>query len=174
MRHGVAVNSGRLYRKAVEMSEFVPLTLVRYPPRSLPGRANRHGIGIASARGAAAVLTVAWLPAVHHVASGAAAGAMQWPADLNAWLVLASLAPAGLPLALACGGLWRRGHGTAAWAAVAVLVPGVAAGSVAVDLLGQMAVAACAVAASLPAWLLFVYLRLFRRAPRRGQRRWGG
>ena len=31
----------------------------------------------------------------------------------------------------------------------------------------------CAVAVSLPAWLLFVCLRLFRRAPRRDQRRRG-
>ena len=99
---------------AVGVNEFVALTLVRYPPRDLPGRSNVHGMRVAAARGAAAVLTVAWLPAVHHVASGAAAGAMQWPADLDAWLVLASLAPAGLPLALACAGLWRRGHGTAA------------------------------------------------------------
>ena len=155
------------------MSDFLPLTLVRYPPRNLPGRANGHGMRVAAARGAAAALALAWLPAVHHVAAGAAAGAMQWPADLDSWVVLAGLAPAGLPLALACGGMWRRGHGVAAWAVAAVLVPAVAAGSVAVDLLGPVAVAACAVAASLPAWLLFVYLRLFRQAPRRAQRRRG-
>ena len=136
------------------MSDFLPLTLVRYPPRNLSGRANGHGMRVAAAR-------------------GAAAGAMQWPADLDSWVVLAGLAPAGLPLALACGGMWRRGHGGAAWAVAAVLVPAVAAGSVAVDLLGPVAVAACAVAASLPAWLLFVYLRLFRQAPRRAQRRRG-
>ena len=155
------------------MNELVALTLVRFPPRNLPGRSNVHGMRVAAARGAAAVLALAWFPAVHHVAEGAAAGAMQWPADLDAWVVLAGLAPAGLPLALACGGLWRRGHVVAAWAVLGVMVPAIAAGSVAVDLLGPVAVAACAVAASLPAWLLFVYLRLFRQAPRRVQRRRG-
>ena len=49
-------------------------------------------------------------------------------------MVLAGLAPAGL--ALACGGLWRRGHVVAAWAVLGVMVPAIAAGSVAVDLLG--------------------------------------
>ena len=76
----------------------------------------------------------------------------------------------------ACGagaGLRRRGHVVAAWAVLGVMVPAIAAGSVAVDLLGPVAVAACAVAASLPAWLRFVYLRLFRQAPRRVQRRRG-
>ena len=85
--------------------------------------------------------------------------------------MLAVLAPAGLPLATACGGLWRRGHGVAAWAAVVVLVPAIVGGGVAADPFGLVAVAVCAVVASLPVWLLYGYLRLYRRAPRRGFRR---
>ena len=153
------------------MSDVVWLTLVRYPPRVLSERVGGRGMRVAAWRLAAWVFALAWFPAGFHVATAVAAGEMRWPADVDTWLMLAVLAPGGLSLATACGGLWRRGHGVAAWAAVAVLVPAIVGGSVAADPLGPVAIAACAVVASLPVWLLYGYLRLCRRAPRRGFRR---
>ena len=153
------------------MSDVVWLTLVRYPPRVLSEGMGERGMRVAAWRLAAWVLALAWFPAGFHVGSSVAAGEMRWPADVDSWLILAVLAPAGLPLATACGGLWRRRHGVAACLALTVLVPAIVAGSVVLDPFGPVGVAACAVVASLPAWLLYSYVRLYRRAPRRGFRR---
>ena len=157
--------------KAVGMSDLVWLTLVRYPPRVLSEGMGSRGMRVAARRLAAWVLALAWFPAGFHVASAVGAGEMRWPADVDSWLILGVLAPAGLPLATACGGLWRRGHGVAACLALTVLVPAIVTGSVVLDPFGPVAVAACAVVASLPVWLVYGYLRLYRRAPRRGFRR---
>ena len=153
------------------MSDPVTLTFVRYPPRDLPERRGGDGKGNPARRVAAGVFALIWLPAGFHLAMSVAAGDMRWPANLDAWLLLATLAPGGLPLALACSGLWRRGHGVAACAAMAVLLPAIAAGTLVAEQVGPVAVVAFAVAASLPAWLLYAYLRLYRRAGRRGHRR---
>lgn len=132
------------------MTDPVTLTLVRYPPRDLAGRRGRRG-----ARGiAAASVCLLWLPAGFHAAL-AALGGMGWTADADAWLLLAALAAGGVPLALACRLLWRRGRAWAACAAFAVLGPGAVAGTLAVEGLGPFAVAAIAAAASLPAWLMW-------------------
>ena len=153
------------------MSDLVWLTLARYPPRVLSEGMGNGGMRVVAWRLVAWVLALAWFPAGFHVGSSVAAGEMRWPADVDSWLILGVLAPAGLPLAMACGGLWRRGHGVAACLALTVLVPAIVAGSVVLDPFGPVAVAACAVVASLPVWLVNGYLRRYRRAPRRGFRR---
>ena len=131
------------------MTDPVTLTLVRYPPRDLADRRGRRG-----ARGvAAASVCLVWLPAGFHAAS-AALGGTGWTADADAWLLLAALAAGGVPLALACMLLWRRGRAWVACAALAVLGPGAVAGPLALEGFGPLAVAAVAAAASLPAWLL--------------------
>lgn len=148
------------------MTVLISLTPVRYPPRTLLDRTGQHEMRFPAGRLAGGLFALIWLPAGFHLASAVAAGGMDWPAD-DAWLHLAALAPGGLPLALACASLWRRGHVVAACAALAVLVPAIAAGTVVVDLFGAVAIVAFAAVASLPAWLLYAYLRLCRRAPRR-------
>ena len=75
---------------------------------------------------------------------------------------MAALAAGGVPLALACRLLWRRGHAWAACAALAALGPAAVAATVTVEGFGPFAVATVAAAASLPAWLMCV------RAARRG------
>ena len=146
------------------MSEFVRLTLVRYPPRDIAARRGRQGTRIAGRRAAAALVAVVWLPAAFHVAS-AVAGDVRAPASGAEWLHLAGLALGGVPLAVACGLLWRRGHGLGACACVALAAPAAVAGAIAVDGFGPMAAGAVAVAASLPAWMLYAFGRLQRRLP---------
>ena len=133
VQRSAGINARVFEWKAVGMSDLVWLTLVRYPPRVLSEGMGNRGMRVAVWRFAAWVLALVWFPAGFHVASAVAAGEMRWPADVDSWLMLAVLAPAGLPLATACGGLWRRGHGVAAWAAVVVLVPAIVGGGVAAD-----------------------------------------
>ena len=90
-----------------------------------------------------ALFALTWFPAGFFIASGVVDGALMWPAELDAWLALATLVPGGLPLALACGALWRRGHGVAALMVLA-LVPAIAAGSLVVALFGPIALVAFA------------------------------
>lgn len=132
------------------MTDPVTLTLVRYPPRDLADRRGRRG-----ARGiAAASACLLWLPAGYHAATSALGG-IGWTGDADAWLLLAGLAVGGVPLALACRLLWRRGRAWAACAAFAVLGPGAVAGTLALEGFGPFAVAAAAVSASLPAWFMW-------------------
>ena len=152
------------------MSLMISLTAARYPPRDIPHRTGgERGTPIGRLSGGLFALT--WLPAGFYIASAVATGEMSWPADSDAWLHLAVLAPGGLPLALACGRLRRRGHGDAALAALGVLVPVTAAGSVEVNLFGLLAVIIYAALVSLPAWLLYACLRFHRRAVRRSRYR---
>ena len=144
------------------MSEFVRLTLVRYPPRDLGRRRDRRGARMPGRSAAAVVFSVVWLPAAFLVAS-AIAGGVRAPSDAAAWLHLAGLAAGGVPLAAVCGLLWRRGHGLAACGFLAVLAPASVAGAVAVDGFSPVAAAMVAAAASLPAWLFYAFGR-----PRRG------
>ena len=48
------------------------------------------------------------------------AGDLPWLMDLDGWLYLAALAPGGVPLALACGRLRRKGYPGVAWMAFGV------------------------------------------------------
>ena len=144
------------------MSEFVRLTLVRYPPRDIAAGRGRHVTRIPGLRAAAALLAVVWLPAAFHIVS-AVTGDVRLPANGDAWLHLAGLALGGVPLAAGCGLLWRRGHGLGACACVALGAPAVVAGAVAADGFGPVAAGMVAAAASLPAWMLYLCGR-----PRRG------
>ena len=148
------------------MSIMISLTAARYPPRGIFRRSGGRGTRIGRLAGGLFALT--WLPALFHVASAVPTGDMSWPADSDAWMHLAVLMPGGLPLALACGRLWRRGHRVAAWCALGVLVPSTAAGSVEANLLfGLAAVLTYAAVVSVPAWLLYAYLCLARRGKHR-------
>ena len=72
---------------------------------------------------------------------------------------LVVVAPAGLPLALACRRLYRLGHARAGWAAFAVLAPATVAASLLAGLLGPLAIAVCAAVLSAPVWIAVAVLR---------------
>ena len=135
------------------MTDPVTLTLVRYPPRDLAGRRGRRhvrvplrGIGVAAAG-------LLWLPAGFYLGLALAEGT-GLATDAAGWLHMAALAAGGVPLALACGLLWRQGRAWAACAAFAVLGPGAVAGTLVLEEFGPFAVATVAAAASVPAWLM--------------------
>ncbi|MDE0410304.1 MAG: hypothetical protein OXN81_20865 [Alphaproteobacteria bacterium] len=144
------------------MTDPVTLTLVRYPPRNLAGRRGRRHERVPLWRIAAAAACFLWLPAGFHFGM-ALAGGTGLAAYAGGWPQVAALAAGGVPLALACGLLWRRRRTLAVCAALAVLGPGAVAGTVALEGLGPLAVAAVGTAASLPAWLMCA-----RRSRRRG------
>ncbi|MDE0407590.1 MAG: hypothetical protein OXN81_06980, partial [Alphaproteobacteria bacterium] len=91
------------------MTDPVTLTLVRYPPRDIADRRGRRGARMPARAIAAASVCLLWLPAGFHAVL-AIAGGMRWTADGEAWLLVAALAAGGVPLALACRLLWRRGR----------------------------------------------------------------
>ena len=74
-------------------------------------------------------------------------------------LSLVVVAPAGLPLALACRQLRRRGYVRTTWVAAAVLAPVTVAASLLAGLLGPLAIAIYAVVLSLPVWIAVAVLR---------------
>ena len=135
------------------MTDPVTLTLVRYPPRNLVGRRGRRHAGVPLRGIGVAAACVVWLPAGFHMGL-ALAGGNGLAAETTGWLHMAALVAGGVPLALACMLLWRRGRAWAAWAAFAVLGPGAVAGTLALVGLGPFTVATVAAAASLPVWLM--------------------
>ena len=113
-------------------------------------------------------LALLWLPAGFVATAAVRFG---WPAEPAASLPalamamtsLVTVAPFGLPLALACRGLWRLGRRRTAWtAAIGLGALTVAAGLFA-GLLGPLAIAVAAAALSLPAWIAW-WLARRRRA----------
>ena len=134
------------------MTDPVTLTLVRYPPRNLVRRRGRRHVRVPVRGIGAAAASLLWLPAGFHLGQALAGGTVL-AADSESWFHIAALAAGGVPLALACRLLWRRGHAWASGAALAVLGPGAVAGTLALEGFGPFAVAAAA-AASLPAWLM--------------------
>ena len=96
-------------------------------------------------------LALLWLP----TGVFATAAVLFW-AEPAAWTPMlpasaVSLAPCGLPLALACLQLWRLGWRRAAWAMGAGL--GAVTAPLVAGLPGPLAITACAVVISLPAWI---------------------
>ena len=78
-----------------------------------------------------------------------------WESMLLMWARSpAPVAPCGLPLAVGCRRLWRPGYGRTAWTAGVGLGAATVAG-----LPGPVAVAACALVVSLPAWIAGWWLR---------------
>ena len=101
-------------------------------------------------------LALLWLP----TGVFATAAVLFW-AEPAAWTPMlpasaVSLAPCGLPLALACRQLWRLGWRRAAWAMGAGL--GAVTAPLAAGLPGPLAITACAVVISLPAWMMWWWL----------------
>lgn len=135
------------------MTDPVTLTLVRYPPRNLSARRRRRHVGVPLRRIGAATASLLWLPAGFHLGQ-ALAGGTGLAVDAEGWLHMAALAAGGVPLALACMLLWRRGYDWAACAAFAVFGPGAVVGTLALEGLGTFALAAVVAAASVPAWLM--------------------
>ena len=74
-------------------------------------------------------------------------------------LSLVVVAPAGLPLALACRRLRRLGYARTTWVAAAVLAPATVAALLVAGLLGPLAIAIYAVILSLPVWIAVALLR---------------
>ena len=74
-------------------------------------------------------------------------------------LSLIVVAPAGLPLALACRQLRRLGYVRTTWAAAAVLAPATVAAALVAGLLGPLAIAIYAMVLSLPVWIAAALLR---------------
>ena len=144
------------------MTEPVTLTLVRYQPWNLARRRGRRHVRGSLQRIGSATASLLWLPVGFHFGH-ALAGGIGSSADADGWLHMAALAAGGVPLALACRLLWRRGRAWAACAAFAVLGPGAVAGMLALEGFGPFAVATVAAAASVPAWLMCA-----RRPRRRG------
>ena len=135
------------------MTDPVTLTLVRYPPRNLAGRRGRRHVRVPLGGIGAAAACLLWLPAGFHLGL-APGGGFGLAANADGWLHIAALAAGGVPLALACVLLWRRGRTWAACAAFAVLGSGAVAGTLAFEGFGPFAVATVAAAVSLPAWLM--------------------
>ena len=106
------------------------------------------------------LLSLLWLPA--GIAATALVRGLPWPVELYAWLSLAVTAPCGLPLALVCGRLRRTGYPGTAWAVFAVLAPVTAVSSLFAGLLGPVAIAVYAMVISVPAWILYAFLRRVR------------
>ena len=107
------------------------------------------------------IVALLWLP-VGIVLSGLLRG-FGFDAEPGMWprmaLSLIVVAPAGLPLALACRQLRRLGYVRATWIAAAVLAPATVAASLLAGLLGPLAIAVYAVILSLPVWIAVAVLR---------------
>ncbi len=135
------------------MTDPVTLTLVRYPPRMLAGVRSRRQVRVPLRGIGAAAAGLLWLPAGFHLVQ-ALTGGLGSAGDAEGWLQVAALAAGGVPLALACMILWRRGRTRAACTAFAALGTGAVAGTLALEGFGPFAVATVAAATSLPAWLI--------------------
>ncbi|MDE0407446.1 MAG: hypothetical protein OXN81_06255 [Alphaproteobacteria bacterium] len=108
-------------------------------------------------------LALLWLPAgiaaQAAVRLGPSAGGFAGPGEvLGAAVALAVAAPCGLPLAIACRRLWRLRYRRMALFAGTALGALTVAASVFAGLIGPLAVAACAVLLSLPAWVVWLWL----------------
>ena len=132
------------------MNVLTSVVALRYPPWEL---SNREGAlaRLPSSR----LFSLMWLPVGFSAAEAAMAGDLPWLMDLDGWLYLAALVPGGVPLALACGRLRRKGYPGVAWMAFGVLAPVTVVVSVYAAPHGVLLVATCAAAASLPVWLLY-------------------
>ena len=140
------------------MTDPVSLTLVRYPPRNLAGRRGRRHVRVPARGIGVAAASLVWLPGGFHLGQ-ALTGGTGLAADAVGLLHMAALAVGGIPLALACRLLWRRGWAWAACAAFAVLGPGAVVGTLALEGFGPFAVVTVAAAASVPAWLMWAHRR---------------
>ncbi len=88
------------------------------------------------------------------------------PADFLAHAhQLLVVAPFGLPLALACRWLWRKGYRRSAWAAFAALVPPSALAALLGGLLGPLGIAVFASIPAVPVLLAAALLRRRGRSP---------
>ncbi|MDE0222407.1 MAG: hypothetical protein OXJ90_24290 [Spirochaetaceae bacterium] len=110
------------------------------------------------------VAALLWLPigvAITAPLRGFGFGADTGPWPMVLFMMVSSLAvvaPAGLPLALACRRLWRLGHPRAAWVAFAVLGSATVAASLLAGLVGPLAIAICASVLSGPVWIAVAVL----------------
>ena len=132
------------------MNVLTSVVALRYPPWELSNREGALALLPASR-----LFSLMWLPVGFSAAEAAMAGDLPWLMDLDGWLYLAALAPGGVPLALACGRLRRKGYPGVAWMAFGVLAPVTVVVSVYAAPHGVLLVATCAAAASLPVWLLY-------------------
>ena len=122
------------------------------------GWIGRHGFWL---------LALLWLPAGIVAQAAVRFGPDAVAADkLGPWLAvmameglsLAPFVPCGLPLALGCRRLWRRGYRRGAWTAGVALGAATVMVTLPAGLLGPVAVAAWAVLLSLPVWIAWLWL----------------
>ena len=115
------------------------------------------------------LLSLAWLPAGIVVVSLLLA--LSRPASPEmaltpaALLSLAPAVPCGLPLALACRGIWRTGSTRVAWISFAILAPLSSFAALVGGLLGPIGIAIHTAVLSAPAWIAYAVVR-GRRSPR--------
>ena len=102
-------------------------------------------------------LAILWLPA--GVVASALFRGLGVPPEPRAFLSLLAVAPAGLPLALACRRLHQKGYRITAWAVMAVLAAATVVATLVAGLLGPIAIVIYALLVSLPAWLAALLLR---------------
>ena len=88
---------------------------------------------------------------------------MGWMMLLGGLASLIFVAPCGLPLALACRQLWRRGYRQAAWASMVVLGLVSIGATLLAGLLGPIAIAVYAIVLSLPVWLAVGFVSVLQR-----------
>ena len=110
------------------------------------------------------LLALLWLPAGVLASAALRFGTNVWPAAEPVMLMtavpmmMASLAPFGLPLALGCRWLWRLGYTRSAWSAGFGLGVVTVAASLVAGLLGPIAMAVYALFLSLPVWAVCWWL----------------
>lgn len=103
------------------------------------------------------LLALLWLP--FGMLLMTAARGMPLFVEPQAWLELIILAPLGLPLALACRALRRRGHVVSAWVAFIVLAPATVGAVLIGGLFGPLGLVVYAIVFSLPAWAVYGVFR---------------
>lgn len=122
-------------------------------PDSRPSRTSRARFWLAA---------LLWVPL--GIAVTAVVRGFGLPLEPQAWLPLLVIAPCGLPLAFAWSALRGLGYPGVAGAVCGVLAVTTIVLSLFAGLLGPVAIAAYAIVASLPAWILYAILRLRRRS----------
>ena len=108
------------------------------------------------------LVALLWLPI--GIAATAVVRGFGLPLEPQAWLSLVVVAPCGLPLAFAWSAIHGLGYPGTAGAVCGILALTTVVLSLVAGLLGPIGIMVYAIVISLPAWILYVVLRLRDRA----------
>ena len=108
------------------------------------------------------LVALLWLPI--GIAATAVVRGFGLPLEPQAWLSLVVVAPCGLPLAFAWSAIHGLGYPGTAGAVCGILALTTVVLSLVAGLLGPIGIVVYAIVISLPAWILYVVLRLRDRA----------